>query len=287
MSIDIVIKQRNLIKKKLPLSVILGDALKYGAFENDHLNVGTVDKNDFLAFHPDHIGRGFSVIWNEKVTNAVELRLLHPTTPDELSDFYATVKRIVKYWNGTLFVDKKQTSLSKFLKSYDDAVRFNEEILKKFSGEVLNGKHDTLTFYSAMFPLYIGKEEARMFSDNSNTYYQWLHEKQTVAAKYASAEFYQTEKGIVGEFTLSAGESVLLSQSPVVPFGMTDTQTGEPLECKKFRVSLISADGKKLTTLPYGDFWKHLPKAKMQKFDGKQTLISPLTEEELQSLTED
>ena len=287
MSIDVVIKQRNFIKKKLPLAVILGDDLQYGAFENDHLNVGVVDKNDFLAFHPKHIGRGFSVLWNEKTKTAVELRLLHPTTPDEISDFYAAVKRIVKYWNGTLFVDGQNITLSRFLKGYDEALRFNEKIIRKFSGEVLDGKHDTLTVYSAMFPLYIGKNEAGMFTENPGTYYQWLHEKQSVSARYASAEFYQTEKGIVGEFTLSAGESVLLSQSPVVPFGMTDTQTGEPLECKKFRVSLISADGKKIATLPYGDFWKRLPKAKMQKFDGKQTLISPLTEEELQSLTED
>ncbi|MBQ8495905.1 MAG: DUF4299 family protein [Clostridia bacterium] len=287
MSIDVVINQRNLIKKKLPLSVILGDELKYGAFENDHLNPGVVDKNDFIAFHPKHIGRGFSVIWNEKAKNAVELRLLHPTTPDELSDFYAAIKRIAKYWNGILFVDGKRTSLAKFLMGYDDAVSFNEGIIKQFSGEVLSGKHDTLTFYSAMFPLYIGKDEAKLFTDDVNIYYQWLHEKQSVSARYASAEFYQTEKGIVGEFTLSAGESVLLSQIPIVPFGMTDEQTGEPLECKKFRVSLISEDGKKIATVHYGDFWKRLPKAKMRKFDGKQTLIAPLTEEELQSLIED
>lgn len=71
MSIDIAVRQKGLFKKAMPLKVILGDELAYGAFEGVSLTPGKLDEDEFVAYHPQHIARGFSVGWsvNKSDTN--------------------------------------------------------------------------------------------------------------------------------------------------------------------------------------------------------------------------
>ena len=64
MAIDILIKQKMFGGKTMPLDVILGEHLHYGNFVTDQLNIGELGENEFVAYNPDSIGRGFSVIWN-------------------------------------------------------------------------------------------------------------------------------------------------------------------------------------------------------------------------------
>ncbi|MBO5305776.1 MAG: hypothetical protein J6B12_03330, partial [Clostridia bacterium] len=105
MSIDVLIKQKLFSNKTMPLAVILGENLKYGNFSNDRLDVGVLGESEFVAYNPQNIGRGFSVIWNPKEKRKISLRLPQPSTKRELTDFYATVERMAKYWDAKLVVD--------------------------------------------------------------------------------------------------------------------------------------------------------------------------------------
>jgi hypothetical protein len=81
---------------------------------------------------------------------------------------------MVSYWDGKLIVDGSRVSLSAFMSAYDNMVDFNNKIIKQFSQQVLDGKHDTLTLYSTMWPLAIGKEEASLFTDIASV--EWATE---------------------------------------------------------------------------------------------------------------
>ena len=94
MSIEVTIKQKGFFKKSITLDVILGKELKYGRFDGDHLEKGEFGKNEFIAYHPEHIGRGFSVDCVPYTKDGVYLRLPQPSTPREIRDFYDTVQRI-------------------------------------------------------------------------------------------------------------------------------------------------------------------------------------------------
>ena len=58
MSIDITITQKGLLKKALPLPVILGKDLQYGALEGERLEPGKLGEADLIAYLPEAIGRG-------------------------------------------------------------------------------------------------------------------------------------------------------------------------------------------------------------------------------------
>ena len=105
MSIDVILTQKGLFKKPMPLEVILGKELAYGKMEGFRLIRGQLGETEFLAYHPEHIARGFSVIWSPEEKERIQLRALTPSTEAELRDFYDAVDRMVSYWNGRLEVD--------------------------------------------------------------------------------------------------------------------------------------------------------------------------------------
>ena len=87
-------------KKALPLEVILGEELVFGAFDGLRTNPGELGERDFIAWHPEHIGRGFSVEWKEGEKHKVEMRLPLPSMNEEIKDFYETVRRIAEFWSA-------------------------------------------------------------------------------------------------------------------------------------------------------------------------------------------
>ena len=284
MSIDVLIKQRLFGNKTMPLEVILGEHLHYGNFVKDQLNVGELGETEFIAYNPKSIGRGFSVVWNPKEKKTIALRLPQPSTTQELNDFYAAIERMVNYWNGKLIVDGSRVSLPDFLSAFDNMDDFNNKIIKQFSQQVLDGEHDTLTLYSTMWPLTIGKEEATMFMENPNYYAEWLHEKQSVNVYFASPDFYIGDSGIFARYILTNNLPAVFPYQPTVPFGTTDPSTGKQLECKEWLILLgIEGEAEPLCEMEYSKFLSLIPENKKSKYDGNHFLLAEMTEEEIRT----
>lgn len=286
MAIDVLIKQKLFGGKTMPLEVILGEHLQYGNFVNDQLHVGQLGDTEFIAFLPESIGRGFSVIWNPKETRKIALRLPQPSTPRELKEFFAAIERMVNYWDGKLIVDGTRLPLPGFLSAFDDFVDFNYTTIKQLAQQVLDGEDAILTLYSTMWPLAMGKEEATRFMEDPDYYAQWLHEKQSIDACFASPDFFVGERGIFGRFTLTNNVTALFPQQPAVPFGVTDPATGKPLECDEWVILLgIQGENEPLCEMAYSKFLSLIPEDKTSKYDGDHFLLSPLTEEEIKALS--
>lgn len=284
MAIDVVIKQKLFGNKTMPLEVVLGEHLHYGNFVNDQLNVGELGETEFVAYNPESIGRGFSVVWNPKEKKTIALRLPQPSTTRELKDFYAAIERMVKHWVGKLIVDGSRVSLPDFLSTFDNMVDFNNKIIKQCSQQVLDGKHDTLTLYSAMWPLAIGKEEATLFMENPDYYAQWLHEKQTMDVYFASPHFYVGDNGIRARYILTNDLPAVFPHQPTVPFGATDPTTGKPLECKEWIICLgIEGEKEPLCEMEYSKFLSLLSENKKSKYDGSHFLLAEMSEEEIRA----
>ena len=284
MSIDVLIKQRLFGNKTMPLQVILGEHLHYGNFVKDQLNVGELGETEFIAYNPKSIGRGFSVVWNPKEKKAIALRLPQPSTTQELKDFYDAIERMVNHWHGNLVVDGSRVSLPDFLSNFENMVNFNNKILNHFSQQVLDGKSDTLTLYSTMWPLTIGKEEATMFMENPNYYAEWLHEKQSINVYFASPAFYIGDNGIFARYILTNNLPAVFPYQPTVPLGTTDPATGKQLECKEWLI-LLGVEGEKepLCEMEYSKFLSLIPENKKSKYDGNHFLLAEMTEEEIRA----
>lgn len=285
MAMDVMIKQKLFGNKTMPPEVILGDSLHYGSFENDHLNEGVLGEGEFVAYNPESIGRGFSVVWTPKEKKRIALRLPLPSTERELTDFYAAIARMVRYWDAKLTVDGEKVSLEHFLNGLSDMIKHNEKSFRPILQQVLDGELETLTIYGAKWSLALGKEEAAAFMERPARYAEWLHEKQSMDVYFETPDFYVGDQGILGRYILTDGLPALFPYQPSVPFGITDTSTGKPVECRTWLV-VIGIDGEKapLCEMEYDEFLRRIPTHKQSKYDESRFLLAALTAEEIREL---
>ena len=285
MSIDVTITQKSLIKKTLPLNIILGDELKYGAFDGMRLDPDVIGEGGFIAYNPKHIGRGFSIKWNEQEKEKIELRALTPANPDEIRDFFALVERICSYWKCELEVDGEKLSIREFLARLPEFIDFNEHSLKAFFEELVSGKQKQFSMFCAMWPLEIGIDEAKRFVENPEEFYSWMHERQTIDAYYAKPSFFVSQDdSIFGRYVVTEDVRSIFPLTPSVPFGNVDPDTHEQLKCDTFVVGLYSTtEDSGLGLVPYDAFLEYvLPKS--EKYDGFNIIFEGLSFEDMKEL---
>lgn len=293
MSIDIVIRQKGLFKKALPLSVILGDNLACGVYEAGYrLDPGEWKSEDgeIVVYDPHHKGRGFSVIWTPTQKTGVTLRALHPTSTYELKAFYATVARITDYWSCSLEVDGNPMTPAEFQAGFSDMLEANDRYLDLFIRESLDKEpYESMTLFSAFWPLEFGAKEAAEVKNAPEgapaRFARWLHEMQSVDTYYAVAG-YAEEDGIVSRFAFTEDCDSLFPVRPSVPFGITGADS-KPLEVSRYEVAIVATSTPSVSvigTIPYEAFMAALSPDKVSYYDAKRVRIAPHSLSELKEL---
>lgn len=285
MAIDVTIRQPFLGRKTMPLDVILGSEMQYGRLESNHLITGEAGESDIIVFHPDFIGRGFSVTWTPGETKELNLRLPIPSTDHEIRHFYAAVSRMASFWKAKPDVDGAAMSVNDFMKGLDNMIAFNERVIRHMVEEVLNGKHKRLEIHSAMWPLAMGVEEAQRFADNPALFGEWLHEKQSADVYHAPVNFYDTDEGVCGVFVCVDECTSVYPRKPAVPLFLTDPNTGKPLECSKWVVVLVpQSEKEQIGEIDFELFVERLGQERITRYDEGHFLMQPLSEQELRNL---
>ena len=294
MSIDIVIRQKGLFKKTLPLSVIQGDNLACGVYEAGYrLDPGEWKSEDgeIVVYDPHHKGRGFSVIWTPTQKKGVVLRALHPTCAEELKAFYATVARITDYWSCSLEVDGNPMTPAEFQAGLANMLEANDRYLDLFIQESMDKEpYESMTLFSAFWPLEFGAKEAAEVKDAPEgapaRFARWLHEMQSVDTYYAAAGYAEEEDGIVSRFAFTEDCDSLFPVKPSVPFGITGAD-GKPLEVSRYEVAIVSTSTPSVSmigTIPYEAFMAALSPDKVSYYDAKRVRIAPHSLSELKEL---
>lgn len=283
MSIDITITQTALRKKALPLEILLGPDLRYGALERDRLTPGELGEAFFVAYLPDCIGRGFQVFWKKGEKEKVELRALTPTTREELRAFYDCVARICAFWKCKLEVEGTVTPPEEFQAGFEGAASFHLRTLQSMAGQILRGESNTLTLHCAMFPVTLGLPEAERFAgaESTDAFRDFLHSVQCQDVYYASPMLYQDEQGIFGLLVVGEGVRTVLPTPPRVPLGYSVGQVD------RWLAALCSdlSDGP-IGQVPYETLLERLPPKKTSRFDGGALLVEGLTLKELRKIAQ-
>lgn len=283
MSIDVTIRQKGFWKKELPFKVILGNNLSYGTYDGLRLEIGVLKGDEFVAYNRNQIGRGFSVLYHQGRHPEIRLRLLSPTSVQELYDFYQCIGRIVNCWKCTLEVDGEEMAPSDFQKGLPQMRRFNESALRHMAAEILREERGNTTLFSALWPLVIGKPEAEIFKEGGvAAFEEWLHQKQALDAYYAKPHFFDENGQIVGRYIITENTLSIFPLKGQVPFGTVNTNTNEPLRCDNYQMYLYSiSKDEMIGNLPYEDFFQYINQNRVSRYDAGHVLIAPLRLAEL------
>ena len=294
MSVEITIKQKGLLKKKLCRDVILGDKLSFGYFDGVRLGEyeEAMDPNDIIVYNPNCIGRGFTVDCDEEETKEVYMRLLYPTSSEEINDFVDCALRITKAWRGNVDIDMdgEETTIEDINNSRDMFRTTSLNALEDWSQDILKEEEeiDMINLFCAMWSLSVGKKEAAIFANEQSldSFRDYMHEKQNIDAFYPKPMFYKDDKNsIIGRYVLSEEVTSIFPLKPVVPYGFDNPETEEQLEIDQWFVAFYSFTEKDLIAeIDYEKAISLIPENKKEYYDASSILIDALSLNEIKDI---
>lgn len=268
MSVDVCLKQRGVFKKPLPLSFITNNnQLAYGTL-NSWILQPDVISDDMVLYDREQIGRGISLVWDEKNPKQVELRLLLPTTRHEIDVFYDLIQRIAQHWNLRKYEqDGIEQKVSAMEEMRENINVFSKECLRDFLA-----KHDSGCFFSALHPLYYDEQDLEEMQIN---FAAFLHHRQSMDVYYARPRIYQRADGeFFGVYTLTNGVDTVLPLEPMAPFQMRNPNTDEDLVVKEWYLAMYYYEEERfLGQLPYEKACAVLRLASQERYDAKTRLL--------------
>ena len=299
MAIEITITQKGATKKAMPLEVIIGDELRYGFSDGIRLEEDMVGDNHFVAYNPNHIGRGIVVDWKEGETYKVHLRLPIPSHDAEIDDFFDLATRIATYWKNCKIVKDRRKVMT-----VDDFVfqrsEIKEESLQTLSficnqtkfdeaGNMSSGdafdpsvpvQEGEICLQCARWPIVFGGKEKALLADSTDStkFKEFLHEKLAIDAYYGKAFFSQHmfTKELSAKYVIEEDNLSIFPLKPAVPWWMIDRRTGETLEVVKWEIGLFSTTkDDMLGIIPYDDFITQFKNLKSTEYYDHQHVINP------------
>ncbi|MEG0275979.1 MAG: DUF4299 family protein [Coprobacillus sp.] len=290
MSLDIKIKQKGLFKKKLTLSDILMNQFQYGRYDNNYVLIPNEKLDSELTlFHPEHIARGISVIWNENETKEIGLNMLYPTTNKEIDDLYQLVRYYCQCYKTDVFEqDGVQLHLSDIDKEKEKIKKFNLETYHGFLNE-----HDTGCFFCAMWPYFYDEQTKEKWLNDLTleTFETDLHQQQSLDLYYTNPRFYSVDKDgkkqVMGVYTITSTVESVFPLVPKTPLCYQDFTSKDEVKADFYAVALFSLESEEmLITISFDDFMKELNKRELHEFDGEHIYFDGFSEEELYEISE-
>lgn len=288
MSVEITIKQKGFFKKPLPLEVILGNNLKYGAYDGLRLAHDEMGNGEFVAYNPQHIARGFSVQWQEDEKQQIYMRLPFPTCEEEVDDFFDTVERINSFWKkADIQIDGNPTTMDEINRGRQSMKQFNFGLLKMYSNGKFEGENHQL--FCAFWPISLGKTEKKRFlaSKSLDDFRDYLHEMQSIDAYYAKPSFYKGRGEVFGMYVFTEETRSIFPNKGYVPFGVNEPGSNKSIKVDNFYVTLHSiTKDTSLGTVRYDDFMNSLDEDDFEYYDSQNKIINPLGYDKLKSIVE-
>jgi len=288
-SVKISIQQKGILKRTLSLQDILMDTFHYGRYDANYIFLeGEMGEGEMTIYHPEHIARGISVIWNEHEKKEISLHMLLPTTPQEIDDLYKLVKHLCHLWKTSSFIQDDQVfTLDNIEYLKNDLLTTSYQSLCDFLKQ-----HESGNFFCAMWPIDFESEKVQHWITDSTlkNFANDLHRLQNMDLYYANARLYRVhhegqQEAIMGVYTVTATVDTIFPMQPKAPFSCVNFETGESMQVDFYRVALVSLNKKEMLGLiSFDDFMNELYKKEVHEFDSEHIYFDGISEEEIQRL---
>ena len=264
-----------------------GDDLLLKSFIGEDLVIGTYDDTwrfevgktgqDMGIIDPSNPGRAIMVHLDPEDKTVVKLKLPIPTAPHDVEVFVDVVSRVAKEWGGTIWTSANDSMPAGVFAANLNSIReFNLNTIKEVSNNLISGKAPSFGVFGANWPVYMGVEEAKVFVKHPERFGDWLKEKQSVDAYFATPHFYKGDDGIFGVYFLTSECRSIFPTKASVPYGFN-------IECNDFRVAL-GIEGERIGEVSYEQLMERLPKEKLSKYDENCVIIDDLSNDEIKAI---
>jgi len=228
MSVDIRIRQKGLLKKKLDLVFVnemcLNHNLSFGvpneAFAlDDYVGDSDITNIEMLLYHPVKLGRGFTFMVEENGHDC-SLRINNPSTDKDIKAFFRVVKYVCDKLNANTY-ERDETEIIKV-----SEIATEEQLITDWNAQQLfetANREDNLTIYGALYPISIEPETIQHWRNVDRAFLMsefsaYLHEKQSVDYYYAMASIFKNDKEqVMGSYAVPEAITTIFPLTPNVP----------------------------------------------------------------------
>lgn len=268
MSVDVVLKQKGLFKKKLSLDDLTMGKLSYGTYDSWILKE-RVCSDDMILYDPQQIGRGIGCMWHQEQPTQISFRLLLPSPRHEVELFYELIAHIANLWNLKKYEqDQEEQKVQDIPAMKENILAFSNACLKDFLKQ-----HEEGLFFSALHPLYYDTSDMEEMKTNFGSY---LHVRQSRDLYFSRCHIYEKKdrSSYFGAYTLTTGIDSIFPLVPEVPFGLKDPQTQAELLVEHWYVTLYDYEEHQvLGQIAYEDFVLASDLSTKERYDAKTRIL--------------
>ena len=293
MSVEVRIKQKGLIKKKLDLTLVNEICKKYdlnfGVMNeaitlNDYTGGNDIKEVHMTLYNPKRIGRGFDLMVEKNMFDCY-MRVTTPSTNEDIATFYEVVMHISAILHAVTY-EKDDTEILKV----SDIPKEKEFITEWNANQLLNmvSKNQNLTLFGAIYPISIEPETAQQWIHMDriflmNEFADYLHGKQDADYYYARALLFKNkDEEIFGTYAITEGVDTVFPLTPRVSI----VSGLELTDISYWRVSIgkiVGDNYEKVGNMDFAEFAEKYQLDKKPRFDYTNVVIN-LTSEDIENL---
>lgn len=289
MSVEVVIKNKQFIKKPLAIQDITMGKYAAGTLDQYMRNTREVKAGELVVYNPDKIGRGVSISgWSSDLKNEISIVANSFSTKYDYEMFYDIIGNIMRVWKTKSFeqegIKYTDADLEKLcLDQQTNGIGMMADIEKIVNSE----DGEDLTFFSALLPLNIKINKISKFGKEKDLegYANYLHELQAVDAYYAVPLYYgqkNKKDAYFGNYAITSDTDTIFPVKPEVPPFFTDPSTGKALQCSLYVVTLYSYAKKQVVgRLSFEDFLRLADIRNCPEFDSTHVFLKGISEERM------
>ena len=264
MSVDVTIKNKKLLKKELKVKDFIFDGMRYGIMDDAYrLDEGKIGECT-IVFNSKHLCRGYELSCSK---NCVNLRLLIPTSDEDIRFFYDYVRKICEKLNAKDFLkDGVKVSLEDISTHIESDMCFSKNSLHAMGQDVIKDKYKITYLFGVCNPICFGKDELEKVGDQIDKLGAFMHELQVQDLYYAKPRVYaRNDDTLFGMYVLTEGvKSIFPDEAKLF-------MANEKLKVTDWYVSFV-IDNNVAGTIFYQDFLENVKKN--QRYDAEHFVLT-------------
>lgn len=285
MGVDVRIKNRQIFKKALKINDITLGKYKYGSLDNYWRNTDELVEGRNILYHPNHIGRGIEFQWSDNLKDEIALRVNFLSTKYDMEMFYEVIRNILHVWKAKSFEHDASIYTEADL---DELCKKQREFNLNYMADI--DQISITTIFGARHPIDLDKTRVKTFGENKDEegFADYLHALQYPDAYYAVPIIYKlNDTEFFGSYAITAETDTIFPKKASDPIMFKNPNTGEPLKCSFFVVTLVSLEkNRAVGRMAFDEFVEKAGIMNCPEHDMTHVFLKGLSEDKIFELAE-
>lgn len=215
MSVNVIIKQKSLFKKKINIDEIIKIAnLSYGVCDENYRLIRNEKANHTLIYDENKLARGIDVS-----TNGIDvmLSLSLPTSKEEIRCFYDIIEKLCKEFKVQNYIREEEQVI---LKDNEKFIKYDEEGsivgLEDLQEKINENEYSHFEIFGICNPISIGIKEIKEIKNNLDNLANFLNRIQSLDVYYATPRVYKVSKRLVGIYAIGSNIPSVVPTKPYI-----------------------------------------------------------------------